>query len=117
MLPSECGGGAGRSTVSLVVEGNQTSQTTLFTSSATAATGAKAVAAFVEGTVGFRFGETSNFTLRLLTRAERASGVSGPGFAEAVFNNTGYWGGFSVIEDADGPLGPTSIRATSPAGK
>jgi hypothetical protein len=96
--------GAGRSSVSLIVEGNQTSQSTLFNAGATAATGPKAVNAFVEGTVFFRFGETANFLLRLVTRADRATGQTGIGFAEAVFSNTGYWGGFSVVEDGDGPL-------------
>ncbi|MBL8224275.1 MAG: VPLPA-CTERM sorting domain-containing protein [Chromatiales bacterium] len=96
--------GAGRSSVSLVVEGNQTSQRSLFNSAATGASGPRAVNAFIEGTVFFRFGETSNFTLRLVTRAERASGQAGLGSAEAVFSNTGYWGGFTAIEDFDGPV-------------
>lgn len=95
--------GAGQSSVLLRAYSTQSpNPIALFSSFANGTTGAKAVNVFVEGALNFRFGETSNFNFSLITRAERAIGASGQGFAEAVFNKTIYWGGITAIEDPFG---------------
>lgn len=96
--------GAGQSSVTLAVQSNLTARKTLFSSFANGTTGSKSVLVFVEGAFSFRFGETNNFFFSLDTRAERAPGKTGEGFAEAVFTNTGYWGGLTAVEDGNGPL-------------
>ncbi|MBL8200405.1 MAG: VPLPA-CTERM sorting domain-containing protein [Chromatiales bacterium] len=95
--------GAGQSSVLLQATSLRSpNPVTLFTTFANGTTGPKSVLAFVEGALSFRFGETSNFNFSLTTRAERAPGASGEGFAEAVFNNTIYWGGLAAVEDSLG---------------
>lgn len=96
--------GAGVANMILAIEGNRTIQQNLLNIGATSVTGPKVVNAFIEGTIGFVFGESANFTFRLTTSAQRRAGVTGAGFAEALFVNSGYWGGLSAVEDADGPL-------------
>jgi hypothetical protein len=95
--------GAGQSSVRLQATSLRSpNPITLYTASANSTTGPKSVLAFVEGALNFRFGETSSFNFSLDTRAERALGASGEGFAEAVFNNTVYWAGINAVEDSLG---------------
>jgi hypothetical protein len=96
--------GAGQASVALQIEGNRTPEQNLFSIGANSGTGPKVVNAFVESAVFFTFGESSNFTFRLLTTAQRRAGAAGEGFAEAIFSNSGYWGGVVGVEDGNGAL-------------
>jgi hypothetical protein len=105
--------GAGVANMILSIEGNRTTERNILNIGATSVTGPRAINEFIEGEIGFVFGETANFTFRLNTSAQRRPGVSGAGFAEALFINSGYWGGITSVSDADGPLTGVTFGGTN----
>ncbi len=73
-----------------------------FSISATADSGPKAIAQVIEGRLSFRFNEPFQFGIELRTSAQRRTNRTGPGFAEAAFGGTGYFGGITRVLDAFG---------------
>lgn len=73
-----------------------------FSASANATTGPMSIGQVIEGALPFRFGESFQFKIELLTEAKRRPNSSGAGFAEAVFGGTGYFGGITRVVDGFG---------------
>jgi hypothetical protein len=94
--------GAGLANVQIRHFSTFVSEHTEFSISATADSGPKAIAQVIEGSLSFRFNEPFQFGIELRTSAQRRINRTGPGFADAVFGGTGYFGGITRVLDESG---------------
>lgn len=94
--------GAGIANVQIRHFGTLTAERTVFAVSATADSGPQAIGQIIEGALSFRFNETFQFGIELRASAQRRIGRTGPGFADAAFGGTGYFGGITRVLDAFG---------------
>lgn len=94
--------GAGNATVQVRNFSTYVSEHTEFSIAVNADTGPRAVGQVVEGSLPFKFNEPFQFGIELRTTAARRINRTGPGFAEAAFGGTGYFGGITRVLDAFG---------------